>query len=48
MQTSVHVNLERKYYMEIYKTLIDNNDQNNGPLSNDNIREAIHEVIEEE
>ena len=37
-----------KYYMEMYKTLTNNNDQNDASLSNDNIQEAIHKFIEEE
>ena len=32
----------------MYKTLTDYNDRNNEPLLNDNIREAISKVIEEE
>ena len=41
-------NSRDKYYTEIYKTLDNYNDLNDAPLSNDNIREAIHKVIEEE
>ena len=37
-----------KYYRGIYKTLIDYNDNNNGPLSNEKILEAIFKVTEEE
>ena len=37
-----------RYYTEMYETLTDYNDCNNILLSNENIREAIREVIEEE
>ena len=37
-----------RYSTEMYKTLTDYNDRNNEPLLNDNIREAISKVIEEE
>ena len=37
-----------KYHTEIYKTLTDYNECNNEPLSNENIREAIHKFMEEE
>ena len=36
------------YYTEMYKTLTDYNDHNNIPLSNDNIWEEIHKIVEEE
>ena len=37
-----------KYYTKIYDTLIDYNDRNDAPLSNENIQEAIHKFIEED
>ena len=41
-------NSRDKYYTEMYKTLNYYNDCNNAPLSNEKIREAIHEVMEME
>ena len=40
------INSEDDYYTEICNTLSDYNDRNNTPLSNANIREAIHKVME--
>ena len=34
-----------KYYMKMYDTLVDYNDHNDAPFSNDNIWQAIHKVI---
>ena len=39
-------NSRDKYYTEMYKTLVDYNDCNDAPLSNENILEAIHKVFE--
>ena len=36
-----------KYYTKIHETIIDYNDDNGAPLSNENIQDAIHKVIEE-
>ena len=43
METSIN-----KYYMEMFQTLADHNDRNNAPLSNENIQEEIHKVMDEE
>ena len=48
MQTSVHGNSRDKYYTKIYETLIDYNDHNDAPLSNENIEYAINKFITEE
>ena len=40
------INSEDDYYIEICNTLSDYNDRNNTPLSNANIREAIHKIME--
>ena len=37
-----------RYYTENFKILTDYNEQNNAPLLNENIRESIHKVTEEE
>ena len=37
-----------KYYTKMFETLIDYNDRNDASLSNENIRGAIHKVIDEE
>ena len=37
-----------KYYTKMYESLIDYNDRNDAPLSNKNIREAMHKFIAEE
>ena len=34
-----------KYYMKMYENLVDYNDCNNAPLSNDKIRQTISKVI---
>ena len=36
-----------KYYTKLLETLVDHNDQQNSPLSNDNIRQAISTVMAE-
>ena len=48
MRRSVHGNLKRQILYKIYKTLIEQNERNDAPLSNENIWDAIHKVIEEE
>ena len=37
-----------KYYIYIYETLIDYNERNYAPFSNENIQQAINKVISEE
>ena len=37
-----------KYYTKMHENLVDSNDRNDAPFSNDNIRQEIHKVIAEE
>ena len=37
-----------KYYTKIYEALIDYNNRNDAPFSNENIQDSIHKVIAEE
>ena len=37
-----------KYYTKMYETLVDYNDRNNAPWSNEKLWQAIHKYIEEE
>ena len=37
-----------KYYTKIYETLVDYNDRNNAPFSNEKIQQATGKVIAEE
>ena len=41
-------NSRDKYNTEMYRTLVDYNDRNNAPLSNEKIGEAIQKFIEED
>ena len=41
-------NPREKYYTKIYENLVDYNDRNDAPLSNDDVLQAIHKVIAEE
>ena len=38
---------KQKYYTKILETLVDYNDRNNAPLSNENLRKAVSKVMEE-
>ena len=38
---------KEKYYTNMLETLVDYNDRNNAPLSNDKLRQAISTVIAE-
>ena len=37
-----------KYYTKMYETLIDYNDRNDAPFSNEKIQDVIHKVVAEE
>ena len=37
-----------KYYTEMYETIVDYNDRNDAPFSNDNLWQAIHKFMAEE
>ena len=41
-------NPREKYYTKIYENLVDYNDRNDAPLSNDDVIQAIHKIIAEE
>ena len=41
-------NSRYKHYMVLLRKITDYNNRNNAPLSNENIREAVHEFIAEE
>ena len=36
-----------KYYMKVYESLVDYNDCNDSPLTNEKIQDAMHKVIAE-
>ena len=37
-----------KYYTKRYETLIDYNERNDAPFFNENIRDSMHKVIQED
>ena len=43
----MHGQPKRKYYRKMLETLVDYNDRNNAPLSNENLQQAISTVVAE-
>ena len=44
---TVHGHPKRKYYTKMLENLVDYNDRNNEPLSNENIQPLISEIMAE-